>query len=75
MVEAPETTPQHDRSSPAWLGDWERILDRYVGDEDPWALAGLRPDGDVRLFGADPAGVRACAEYAVTVWALRPQRD
>lgn len=73
-IEAPPCETHEYRDTESWIARWEATLHDLVGEHDPWGFVGMRPDGDVELFEASQAGVRRCAEWAVTVRLLQPVR-
>ena len=66
----PENVWRNDSVEAArWIGAlWE-----VVRSEDPWAMLGQRPDGDVMVFDTSESGVAHCADWATRVWFMYPK--
>ena len=63
-LEFPPDTWRNDTKN---VNAWQERIAAAVGFNNPWALLGMRPDGEVWVFGCSTDDIWQCAHWSVRV--------
>jgi len=64
VLEFPEDTWRDDEQE---IIKWRAAIWEAVSYQNPWALLGMRPDGDVWVFGCTDTGIWEAARWSTRV--------